>query len=193
MWARRSPELPFDHLIFTGATGIAKHILHAAADDPASPSRWSWAAEAVIVGKGADVAQTTERVAIGKMLNAGQICLAPDYMLVPAEQQAAVVEGLKRAASAMYPTLIGNADYTAIINDRHHQRLTESIDDARAKGATVEVVNPANKDFATANTRKMPLHIVTDVTDDMKVMQEILGPSCRSAATPAASTPRSRR
>ncbi|KQT32207.1 aldehyde dehydrogenase [Sphingomonas sp. Leaf412] len=170
-------ELPFDHLIFTGATGIAKHILHAAADNLVPVTLELGGKSPVIVGKGADIAQTTERVAIGKMLNAGQICLAPDYMLVPSEQEGAVVEGLKAAATAMYPTLLSNPDYTAIINDRHHQRLTEWVADARAKGATVEVVNPANEDFATANSRKMPLHIVRDATDDMIVMQEeIFGP-----------------
>jgi coniferyl-aldehyde dehydrogenase len=170
-------ELPFDHLIFTGATGIGRHILHAAADNLTPVTLELGGKSPVIVSKSADIARTTERVALGKMLNAGQICLAPDYMLVPADQEQAVVDGLKAAATAMYPTLLSNPDYTAIINDRHHQRLTDWIDDARAKGATVEVVNPANEDFSTANSRKMPLHIVRDATEDMKVMQEeIFGP-----------------
>lgn len=170
-------ELPFDHLIFTGATGIARHILHAAADNLVPVTLELGGKSPVIVGKGADVAQTTERVAIGKMLNAGQICLAPDYMLVPSAQEGEVVEGLKRAASALYPSLLANPDYTAVINDRHHQRLTDWIEDARAKGATVEQVNPANEDFASSNSRKMPLTIVRDATDDMIVMQEeIFGP-----------------
>ena len=111
------------------------------------------------------------------MMNAGQICLAPDYMLVPDEQEQAVVDGLKAAVSTMYPTLLANPDYTSIVNDRHHQRLQDWLEDARAKGATIETVNPANEDFASANTRKMPLHIVRDATDDMTVMQEeIFGP-----------------
>ena len=170
-------ELPFDHLLFTGATGIAKHILHAAADNLVPVTLELGGKSPVIVGKGADIAQATERVALGKMLNAGQICLAPDYMLVPEGSQAAVVDGLRKAASAMYPTLLTNDDYTAVINDRHHERLHAWIDDARAKGATVEVVNPAGEDFAASNSRKMPLHIVTDVTDDMVLMQEeIFGP-----------------
>jgi coniferyl-aldehyde dehydrogenase len=116
-------------------------------------------------------------VALGKMMNAGQICLAPDYMLVPDDQEQAVVDGLKAAVSTMYPTLLANPDYTSIINDRHHQRLQDWLEDARAKGATIETVNPANEDFASSNTRKMPLHIVRDATDDMIVMQEeIFGP-----------------
>ena len=124
----------------------------------------------VIIGKDADIARATERVAIGKMLNAGQICLAPDYMLVPEAQEQAVVDGLKAAVSSMYPTLLANPDYTAIINDRHHQRLQDWVADARAKGATVETVNPAGEDFAGSNARKMPLHIVRNATDDMIVM-----------------------
>jgi coniferyl-aldehyde dehydrogenase len=170
-------ELPFDHLIFTGATGIGRHILHAAADNLTPVTLELGGKSPVIVGRSADLKQTTERVAIGKMMNAGQICLAPDYMLVPADKEQAVVDGLKAAATAMYPTLLSNPDYTAIINDRHHQRLTDAIEDARAKGATVEVVNPANEDFGASNSRKMPLHIIRDATDDMTIMQEeIFGP-----------------
>ena len=170
-------ELPFDHLIFTGATGIAKHILHAAADNLVPVTLELGGKSPVIVGRGANIRQATERVAIGKMLNAGQICLAPDYMLVPADQEQAVVDGLKASVSAMYPTLLTNPDYTAIINDRHHQRLTDWLEDARAKGATIETVNPANEDFGASNARKMPLHIVRDATDEMMVMQEeIFGP-----------------
>jgi coniferyl-aldehyde dehydrogenase len=170
-------ELPFDHLIFTGATGIARHILHAAADHLVPVTLELGGKSPVIVGKGADLKQTTERVALGKMLNAGQICLAPDYMLVPGAQEEAVVSGLKAAASAMYPTLLANPDYTSVINDRHHRRLQDWLEDARAKGATIETVNPANEDFASSNSRKMPLHIVRGVTDDMTLMQEeIFGP-----------------
>src|SRR3546814_12621349 len=74
------------------------------------------------------------------MLNAGQICLAPDYMLVAAEDEPRVVEGLKAAATAMYPTLLANPDYTSIVNDRHFERLSSWLEDARAKGATIETV-----------------------------------------------------
>ena len=170
-------ELPFDHLLFTGATGIGKHILHAAADNLTPVTLELGGKSPVIVGKGADLKQATERVAIGKMLNAGQICLAPDYLLVPSDQEADVVAGLKSAASAMYPTLLSNPDYTSIVNDRHFQRLNDWVADARDKGATVEVVNPGNEDFGSTNSRKMPLHIVTNVTDDMTLMQEeIFGP-----------------
>ena len=170
-------QLPFDHLIFTGATGIGRHILHAAADNLTPVTLELGGKSPVILGRGANIAQASERVALGKMLNAGQICLAPDYLLTLAADEPRVVAGLKAAASAMYPTLLANPDYTSVINDRHHQRLTDWIEDARAKGASVETVNPANEDFAASNSRKMPLTIVRDVTDDMTIMQEeIFGP-----------------
>lgn len=170
-------ELPFDHLLFTGATGIAKHILHAAADNLVPVTLELGGKSPVVVSRSADIAQATERVALGKMLNAGQICLAPDYMLVPDEKEAEVVDGLVAAASRMYPTLLSNPDYTAVINDRHYERLTGWIEDARAKGAEVIAVNPANEDLGSSNARKLPLHIIRNPTDDMTVMQEeIFGP-----------------
>jgi len=169
--------LPFDHLIFTGATGIGRHILHAAADNLTPVTLELGGKSPVIIGRSADLPRATERIAIGKMLNAGQICLAPDYLLVPADKEQAVVDGLVSAVSSMYPSLLANPDYTSVINDRHHQRLADWIDDARAKGARIDVVNPANEDFSGSNSRKMPLHIVRDATDDMIVMQEeIFGP-----------------
>ena len=114
------------------------------------------------MSRSADVARTTQRIALGKMMNAGQICLAPDYLLVPKDREMSVVGGVQEAATRMYPTLLRNDDYTSVVNDRHFQRLTDWIEDARAKGATVEVVNPGNEDFASTNSRKMPLHIVRD-------------------------------
>ena len=169
--------LRFDHLLFTGATGIGRHILHAAADNLTPVTLELGGKSPAIIGASADMAQASERIALGKMLNAGQICLAPDYVLAPAADEQRVVDGLKAAASAMYPTLLGNADYTSVLGDRHHRRLTDWLDDARAKGARVEVVNPAGEEFAGTNSRKMPLHIVRDVTDDMILMQEeIFGP-----------------
>ena len=169
--------LPFDHLLFTGATGIGRHILHAAADNLTPVTLELGGKSPAILGRSANLEQATQRVAMGKMLNAGQICIAPDYLMVPAEQEAEAVEGIVRAASAMYPTLLTNPDYTAIINDRHYARLTAAIEDARAKGAEVIAVNPAGEDFATSNSRKLPLHIIRNPTDDMTVMQEeIFGP-----------------
>ena len=169
--------LPFDHLLFTGATGIGRHILHAAADNLTPVTLELGGKSPAILGRSANIGQATGRIATGKMLNAGQICIAPDYVMVPAEHEAAAVDGLIHAASAMYPSILANPDYTAIINDRHFDRLTAALDDARAKGAEVIAVNPANEDFTTTNSRKLPLHIVRNPSDDMTIMQEeIFGP-----------------
>lgn len=170
-------KLPFDHLIFTGATGIGKHILRAAADNLVPVTLELGGKSPTIIGRSADLAQATERVALGKMMNAGQICLAPDYLLVPDDKEEAVIGGLKAAVSALYPQLLDNPDYTAVVNERHHVRLQGYLEDARAKGGEVIEVNPAGEDFAASNGTKMPLWIVRNPTDDMAVMQdEIFGP-----------------
>lgn len=170
-------ELPFDHLLFTGATGIGRHILHAAADNLTPVTLELGGKSPTIIGRSANVETATQRIALGKMMNAGQICLAPDYLMVPREQEGMVVEGVKKAVSVMYPTLLDNPDYTSVLNSRHRDRLNGYLDDARAKGADVVEVNPANEDFASSNSNKMPLYLVRNPTDEMKVMQEeIFGP-----------------
>lgn len=169
--------LPFDHLLFTGATAIGRHVLHAAADHLVPVALELGGKSPVIVGRSADLALMGRRVALGKMLNAGQICLAPDYLLVPEELADAAIDSLTQAASAMYPALLGNDDYAAIINARHHQRLSALVDDACAKGARVVPVNPAGEDFTHANSAKLPLTILRDVTPAMRAMQEeVFGP-----------------
>jgi coniferyl-aldehyde dehydrogenase len=169
--------LPFDHLIFTGATGIGRHILHAAADNLTPVTLELGGKSPTIIGRSADIAATTERVVLGKMLNAGQICLAPDYLLVPDGSERRIVDGIRQATGALYPTLLANPDYSSIINGRHRDRLSGYLDDARAKGAEVIEVNPAGEDFASSNGNKMPLYLVLDPSDDMLVMQEeIFGP-----------------
>jgi coniferyl-aldehyde dehydrogenase len=170
-------ELAFDHLIFTGATSIARHVMAAAAKNLVPLTLELGGKSPTILSRSADIASATERVAMGKLMNAGQICLAPDYMLVPAEKEAEVVEGLKAATAKMYPTLLANDDYTSVISKRHRDRLEAHIEDARAKGADIVEVNPANEDFSKQNTNKMPLTLIRNPTDEMTVMQEeIFGP-----------------
>ena len=170
-------ELAFDHMIFTGGTAVAKHVMAAAAKNLVPLTLELGGKSPTSISKSADIAGATDRVALGKMMNAGQICLAPDYMMVPPESEAAVVAGLQAAVAKQYPTLLANPDYTSVINGKNRDRLEGLVADARAKGANVTVVNPGNEDFSGANTNKMPLHIIQNVTDDMAVMQEeIFGP-----------------
>lgn len=170
-------ELPFDHLIFTGATAIGRHVMAAAAKNLVPVTLELGGKSPTIIGRSADLAQATERIAMGKLMNAGQICLAPDYLLVPAEKEAEVVDGITAATARMYPTMLSNDDYTSVISKRHRDRLEAHIEDARAKGAKIVEVNPANEDFSRQNTNKMPLTLVLEPTDEMTVMQEeIFGP-----------------
>ncbi|KPF71001.1 aldehyde dehydrogenase [alpha proteobacterium AAP81b] len=170
-------ELAFDHMIFTGGTAIGRHVMAAAAKNLVPLTLELGGKSPTILGRSADVARATERVAMGKLMNAGQICLAPDYMLVPQEKEGEIVEGLKAATARLYPTMLANPDYTSVLGARHRERLEAHVEDARAKGAEVVVVNPAGEDFSKQNTNKMPLHIIRGATDAMTVMQdEIFGP-----------------
>ncbi|MGD8325759.1 MAG: coniferyl aldehyde dehydrogenase [Sphingomonadales bacterium] len=169
--------LAFDHLIFTGATSIARHVMRAAADNLVPLTLELGGKSPVLVGRDANIDQAADRIVMGKMMNAGQVCLAPDYLLVPKEKENEVTDALVDKATQMYPRMNGNPNATSIINDRHFERLNHAVEDARAKGADIRVVNPADEDFSTSNTRMMPLTIIRNVNDDMVVMQdELFGP-----------------
>ena len=175
--AQAFSSLPFDHLVFTGSTETGRKVMEAAAKNLVPVTLELGGKSPTIIGKGADLTRAGERIALGKMLNAGQICLAPDYLLVPEDQEEGVVAAVQLGVHEMYPTLLDNEDYTAIISDKHFERLKGLVEDARSKGADVIEVNPGKESFSGANTRKMPLTILRNVTDDMKAMQEeIFGP-----------------
>jgi coniferyl-aldehyde dehydrogenase len=167
--------LPFDHILFTGATGIGRHILHAAADNLTPVTLELGGKSPVIISRSADIEKTANRIMAGKAMNIGQVCLSPDYCFVAEEQRDALVDAMVKRFSEMFPTIIDNPDYTSVVNARHLDRLQSYIADAREKGADVREINPANEDMSTQQgTHKMPLHIVVDPTDDMLVMQEEL-------------------
>ena len=170
-------KLAFDHLIFPGATSVGKHIMRAAADNLVPVTLELGGKSPTIIGRSADQKKAGERIALGKMMNAGQICLAPDYLLVAKDQEADMIESVKAGVAAQYPTMLHNDDYTSVVNGRNYERLQGYLADARAKGAEVIEVNPAGEDFGSSNGNKMPLTILRNVNDDMKVMQEeIFGP-----------------
>lgn len=170
-------KLAFDHMIFTGATSVGRHIMRAAADNLVPVTLELGGKSPTIIGRSADRKKAGDRIATGKMMNAGQICLAPDYLLVAREQEADIIESVKAGVKEQYPTLLRNDDYTSVVNGRHYERLQSYLADAREKGAELIEVNPAEEDFSTSNGNKMPLTIIRNVNDDMKVMQEeIFGP-----------------
>ena len=165
--------LPFDHLLFTGATSVGRHVMRAAADNLVPVTLELGGKSPVIVSPSADLQTVARRVVAGKMLNAGQICLSPDYLLVPRTLEAPMAEALSDTALAMYGDAVANPDYTSIINGRHRERLSGYLTDAEEKGAEVTPVSAPGGDNATA----MPFTLVRKATDDMTVMQdEIFGP-----------------
>lgn len=170
-------RLPFDHLLFTGATSIAYHVQRAAAENLVPTTLELGGKSPVIVSESADFDLSAKRVMMGKTMNAGQICLAPDYVLAPKAKTGDFVKAATDAVSAMYPTLKENPDYSSVIDQRHYDRLMGYLDDARAKGAEIVEINPAREDFRQQPFHKIPPTIVLDPTDDMKIMQdEIFGP-----------------
>lgn len=169
--------LAFDHLVFTGATSIARHVMKAAAANLVPVTLELGGKSPVILGRSADYATATARIMAGKTLNAGQICLAPDYVLAPDDKLVEFVSHAKSAVGSMFPTIRDNPDYTAVIADRHYDRIKGYVEDARAKGAEIIEINPAGEDFSQQEHRKIPPTLILNPTDDMLVMQEeIFGP-----------------
>lgn len=170
-------RLPFDHLLFTGATSIAYHVMRAAADNLVPLTLELGGKSPVVVGRNADMKDVATKVMTGKMMNAGQICIAPDYLFVPEGSVDGFVANAESAVKKMYPTLKDNPDYTSVINQRHYDRLQGYLEDAKKKGAQIVEINPAKEDFSQQPHHKIPPTIIVNPTDDMKVMQdEIFGP-----------------
>jgi coniferyl-aldehyde dehydrogenase len=170
-------SLPFDHLLFTGATSVARHVMRAASEHLVPVTLELGGKSPVVVGRSADLQKTTDAIMTGKMLNAGQICLAPDYVFVPQERMDEFVSSAERSVSRMYPTLLDNPDYTSVINQRHYQRLAGYLEEAKQAGARVVEINPAGEDFRQQPYHKMPPTLVLDPDDSLQVMQdEIFGP-----------------
>ena len=171
----RFAEQPWDHLLFTGSTAVGRIVMAAAARNLTPVTLELGGKSPAIVAPDASLRMAAERIVFGKMLNAGQTCIAPDYVLVPAGREDAFVQAVQEAVARQTPTLRDNPDVTAIISDRQHQRLQAWLDDAVRQGARVQVCNPARESFD--GTRKMPLHLLLNVHDGMKVMQEeLFGP-----------------
>ncbi|GGC95487.1 coniferyl aldehyde dehydrogenase [Halopseudomonas salina] len=168
-------QLPFDHLLFTGATSIGKHVMRAAAENLTPVTLELGGKSPAIVSKNVPIADAAERIAFGKGVNAGQTCVAPDYVLCPRERVDELIEALRMQFARLYPSLRDNTDYTQVVNPRQHQRIQGYLQDARDKGARVIELNPKDEEFS--DTRILPPTLLLDVTDDMKIMQEeIFGP-----------------
>jgi coniferyl-aldehyde dehydrogenase len=170
-------SLPFDHLVFTGATSIGRHVMRAAAENLVPVTLELGGKSPVVIGRSADMSVAAARIMNGKTLNAGQICLAPDYVLAPADRLRDFVAAAKTSVRQMFPSIRESPDYTAIVTDRHYARLMDYLDDARAKGAEIVEINPGAEDLRQQPHRRIAPTLILNPTDDMKVMQEeIFGP-----------------
>ncbi len=170
--------LPFDHLIFTGSTPVGRHVMRAASQNLTPVTLELGGKSPAVIGKSADLSKAATRIMQGKTLNAGQICVAPDYVFVPDGQQDAFRTAASQAVSSMYPSgFKDNEDYTSIINQRHFDRLRDLLSDAKSKGADIVPTMPVEEDLSQQPHRKMAPHLVFNPSEDMKVMQEeIFGP-----------------
>jgi coniferyl-aldehyde dehydrogenase len=177
--AREFSALPFDHLLFTGSTAVGRHVMHAAAENLTPVTLELGGKSPAIIGPEADLAEAAQKIIFGKCLNAGQTCIAPDYVLLPRGKEAQFIEAAKTAVAALYPTLANNPDYTSIVNARHVVRLQNYLVDAASKGASITPISPANEQLDVDNqtVQKIAPTIVYGVTENMTVMQEeIFGP-----------------
>ncbi|BBH43788.1 coniferyl aldehyde dehydrogenase [Pseudomonas sp. KU43P] len=166
-------RLPFDHLLFTGATSIGRQVMLAAAQNLTPVTLELGGKSPAIVSATVPLETAAERIAFGKTLNAGQTCVAPDYVLVPRERLEAFSDAYRDAVHRFYPHIADNPDYSAIINPRQLQRLQHLLDDAQAKGARVVDLYPDEP----RKGRRLAPHLLLQVSDDMQVMQdEIFGP-----------------
>lgn len=170
-------SLPFDHIMFTGSTAIGKHIAKAAAENLVPVTLELGGKSPVVISKTADLKVAAKRIMATKAFNAGQICLAPDYIIVGQAQVDELVEELAASTSEMYPSLLDNADYTSLISKAAYSRQAALVEDALSKGATVFPINPADEIFDGKADNKYPPTLILNVGDNMQVMQEeIFGP-----------------
>lgn len=167
-------RLPFDHLIFTGSTAIGKKVMAEAAKNLTPVTLELGGKSPVVIGPDAEISLAVKSIAFGKCINAGQTCVAPDYILCPSEQIEAFIQLFNEQVNSMYPSLLDNPDFTTIINEKQYQRLLNIKADALQKGARiVDTEQPK----APNKQRKLAPTIITDITNDMLIAQEeVFGP-----------------
>lgn len=164
-------SLPFNHLLFTGSTQVGRHVMRAAAENLTPVTLELGGKSPTIIADDMPIELAVERMIYGKCLNAGQICIAPDYVLCPRDKLESFIQAYCKHFQKMYPDFEHNQDYGNIINAKQFQRLQETLADAKAKGATIIPAAPSG------SGSKLATQLITDVTPEMTVMQaEIFGP-----------------
>jgi coniferyl-aldehyde dehydrogenase len=172
--AKAFVTLPFDHLVFTGSTEVGRQVALAAAANLTPVTLELGGKSPAILNADCDLERTARSLVVGKMFNAGQTCIAPDYVAVPRGMLDAFTAAMQQAAQRMYPDFASNPDATTIVSERHYARLQGLLDDAQAQGARVLPLVP---DAAAPEARRLPPALVFDVNERMRIMQqEIFGP-----------------
>jgi len=166
----------FDHLFFTGSTQVGRKVAQAAAAQLVPVTLELGGKSPALFADDADLDIAVPRFVAGKLFNAGQTCIAPDYALVPEAMRDTFIERVRATIERFYPTIADNPDYTAIVSDAHYLRLRGLVDDARTRNATVVEVNPA-REVLDPVRRKLAPTVILGVDDAMAVMrEEIFGP-----------------
>jgi coniferyl-aldehyde dehydrogenase len=168
--------LPFDHLFFTGSTRVGQLVMQAAATNLTPVTLELGGKSPAIIHASYPLARAVQRILVGKLYNAGQTCVAPDYVLLPEGQETRFEEEARQVVRKLYPQLVNNPDYTRIVSSRHYERLQAALADATHKEGRVVVLNPANEQGTAANKVFLPT-LVFAPNDQMTLMQEeIFGP-----------------
>jgi len=166
-------SLPFDHLLFTGSTPVGKLVAQSAAKNLTPVTLELGGKSPVIIAPDADLVRSVDNIMLGKAINSGQICIAPDYVIMPQEQIEKFVELYLQRFTKRFVSSKGELDCTSIINQAQYDRLQSYVEDAKKKGAQVYTV----KQQLELKSTQMAQSLLTQVTDDMFVMQhEIFGP-----------------
>lgn len=173
--ATRFTKLPFDHLVFTGSTQVGRIVMKSAAENLTPVTLELGGKSPAIIHKSFPIKEAAKRIAFGKGINSGQVCVSPDYILCPRDKVNQFCDMFTQTMRKAYPTVLDNDDYTAIITDTQKERLTQYLSDAKEKGAELLTISVASEDLS--DSRKLPMTLVLGATEDMKVMQEeIFGP-----------------
>lgn len=173
--ASQFASLPFDHLFFTGSTAVGRKVAQAAAANLTPTTLELGGKSPCIVDASADLDQAALRIAHGKLLNAGQTCIAPDYVLLPRGREEAFAAAWQRAVARLYPRFEGNPDYASILGQGHLERLRALLQEARDNGA--RVVQAPDATNASAGSRQLAPALVIGPADGLRLLQEeIFGP-----------------
>jgi coniferyl-aldehyde dehydrogenase len=167
-------SLPYDHILFTGSADAGRTVMRSAAENLTPVTLELGGKSPTIVCEDFDVETAASRILYAKFVNAGQTCLAPDYVMLPEARRDAFVEAARRVLPERYPDP-GDESYTSVIDEKSYRRLRATLEDAEKRGASlVPLVPGASFDDVM---RKIPPHLVLDPTDEMRIMQEeIFGP-----------------